>query len=80
MRQLFLHKVWGEATALLHRTRKLGWIDLLVVVGFAGLLSGAIGLAREWTGAARPALQIDLSPRPCPATRSSRSPEGFWPT
>src|SRR2546425_1847165 len=62
MSQPFLHRVWGEATALLDRSRKVGWVDLLVVIGLAGLLFGVIGLAREWTGEHRPNIDIDLSP------------------
>ena len=54
--------IWGQATALLDRSRKVGWVDLLVVIGLAGLLFGVIGLAREWTGEHRPSIDIDLSP------------------
>jgi NitT/TauT family transport system permease protein len=62
MRQPFLQRIWGEATALFDRSRKVGWVDLLVVVGLVGLLYGLIDLAREWTGAHRPSVEIDLSP------------------
>lgn len=62
MRQPFLRRVWGEATALLDRSRKFGWVDLLVVVGLAGLLYGVIDLASEWAGEHRPSIEIDLSP------------------
>lgn len=48
--------------ALLDRYRKFGWIDLLVVVGLAGLLFGLIDVAHEWRGAIRPTVEIDLSP------------------
>jgi len=62
MRQPFLRRIWGEATALLDRSRKVGWVDLLVVVGLAGLLFGLIDVGREWTGEHRPSIEIDLSP------------------
>lgn len=55
-------RVWGEGTALLHRTRRFGWVDLAIVVALAGLLYGLLSLAREWSGATRPAVVIDLSP------------------
>lgn len=62
MRQPFFQRVWGEATALLDRSRKFGWVDLLVVIGLAGLLYGVIDLASEWAGEHRPGIEIDLSP------------------
>jgi NitT/TauT family transport system permease protein len=61
MNHTFLQKIWGEATALFDRSRKFGWIDLLVVIGLAGLLFGLLDLAREWTGESRPSIAIDLS-------------------
>jgi NitT/TauT family transport system permease protein len=54
--------MWGEATALLDRSRKGGWVDLLVVIGLAGLLFGLIDVGREWAGEHRPSIDIDLSP------------------
>src|SRR5262245_35858670 len=54
--------IWGEALALFDRSRKVGLVDLCVVVGVAGLLFGIIDLAREWTGELRPTVEIDLSP------------------
>lgn len=62
MRQPFLQRVWGEATALLDRSRKFGWVDLVVVIGLAGLLYGVIDLASQWAGQHRPSIEIDLSP------------------
>lgn len=62
MRQPFFRRIWGEATALLDRSRKVGWVDLLVVIGLAGLLFGLIDVAREWSGQHRPSIEIDLSP------------------
>ncbi len=62
MRSPILQRAWGEASALIDRSRRLSWTDLLVVLALAGLLLGVINLAREWTGQARPSVPIDLSP------------------
>jgi NitT/TauT family transport system permease protein len=59
-------KVWGEATAFIHRAGRLGWVDLLGVLALAGLLYGLIDLARQWTGPHRSAVEIDLSPGALP--------------
>src|SRR6266481_5025467 len=45
-----------------HRTRRFGLVDLAIVVALAGLLFGVLQLGREWSGASRPAMVIDLSP------------------
>jgi NitT/TauT family transport system permease protein len=58
----FPKRVWGAATGLLYRTRKLDWIDLLIVVALAGVLYGVVDLAQEWTGVHRPTVEINLSP------------------
>jgi NitT/TauT family transport system permease protein len=42
--------------------RSIPWVDVLAVVGLGGLLLALIGLGREWTGAPRPSISIDLSP------------------
>jgi NitT/TauT family transport system permease protein len=55
-----LRTAWGHATALLDRTRRFGAVDLLVLVGLAGLLYGLVDLAREWAGGLRPSVDIDL--------------------
>jgi len=47
---------------LFYRTRHFGWVDLIIVIALAGLLYGVLQLGREWRGAARPAIAIDLSP------------------
>jgi NitT/TauT family transport system permease protein len=54
--------VWGQAAALLHHTRRAGWVDLLIVVGVVGLLYGLLDVAREWAGPHRTSVQIDSSP------------------
>jgi NitT/TauT family transport system permease protein len=53
--------IWGEATALLDRSRRLHWIDLVLVAGLGGLLFGAVTLARQWTHEKPAAPEIDLS-------------------
>jgi NitT/TauT family transport system permease protein len=45
-----------------HRTRRFGLVDLAIVVALGGLLFGVLQLGREWSGASRPAIVIDLSP------------------
>ncbi len=57
-----LQRVWGEASVLFYRTRRFGWVDLAIVVALGGLLFGVLQLGREWRGAPRPAIAIDLSP------------------
>jgi len=46
----------------IYRTGRFGWVDLVIVIALAGLLYGVLQLGREWRGAARPAIAIDLSP------------------
>src|SRR5439155_932681 len=55
-----LRKAWGHAAVLFQRTRLLHWIDLLLVVGLAGLVVGAVHLAGEWCHELRPTVDIDL--------------------
>jgi NitT/TauT family transport system permease protein len=57
--QPFFRRIWGEATAWLDRSRRLGWIDVLLVIGLAGLVFGLIDVTREWRED-RPAFEIDL--------------------
>jgi NitT/TauT family transport system permease protein len=59
-------RIWGEATAFIHRAGRLGWADLLGLVVLAGVLYGLIDLARQWTGPHRPSVEIDLSPAALP--------------
>jgi NitT/TauT family transport system permease protein len=56
------HRVWGEATSLLDRTRRVSWVDLVVLIGVAGLFFGLIDLGGQWTGRQPEAVEIDLSP------------------
>jgi len=59
-------RVWGGATGFLHHSRKLRPIDLFVLIASAGILFGILALAREWHGAMRPAVSIDLRARALP--------------
>ena len=59
-------RAWGHAVAFLDRSRRINVIDLLVLLGIAGLLFGGVRLAHEWHGPLRPVVQIDLSPRALP--------------
>jgi NitT/TauT family transport system permease protein len=61
-----MQRLLGEAFAQLGRARRLPWVDLLLVVGLAGLLFTFIDLGREWTGVHRPSIVIDLSPAALP--------------
>ena len=55
-------KMWGGATATLHRARRFSWVDLLVVVALGGLLYAVIALAGEWRAEHKATVQINLSP------------------
>jgi NitT/TauT family transport system permease protein len=54
--------MWGGANAVLHRVRRFGWIDLLIVIGLAGLLYGLVDVESQWTRPRRLSVDIDLSP------------------
>ncbi|HUL59073.1 MAG TPA: ABC transporter permease subunit [Anaeromyxobacteraceae bacterium] len=60
-----LLRAFGDATAFLRRSR-VGWADLVVVAALGGLLFAASRVAQGWTGALRPTVEIDLSPRALP--------------
>ena len=53
--------VFGAAIAFLDRSRRLGFTDLAVLAALGGGIYGLVHLARQWTGAARPAVEIDLA-------------------
>src|SRR5947209_6683891 len=59
-------RVWGNANALLGRARAMDWVDVLVVLGLAGLFFGLIDMAREWAGPHRASVVIstDISALP----------------
>src|SRR5512138_3837288 len=52
---------FGQAVAFLDRSRRVGWLDLALAAALGAAIYGLVGLAREWTGALRPAVDIDLS-------------------
>src|SRR5512138_845730 len=57
---------FGQAVAFLDRSRRVGWLDLALVAGVGAAIYGLVGMAREWTGALRPTVEIDLSLRALP--------------
>ena len=61
-----MQRLLSEAFEQLGRARRIPWVDLLLVVGLAGLLFTFIDLGREWTGVHRPSIAIDLSPSALP--------------
>jgi NitT/TauT family transport system permease protein len=55
--------VWGDATALLHRTtRRVVPVDVLLALAFAALVFGLLRLDQEWTAPARATVEIELTP------------------
>jgi NitT/TauT family transport system permease protein len=57
-----LRTLWGGTQALLERTQRVSWVDLLGFVALGGLLFGVVKLAQEVTGPHQPSVAIDLSP------------------
>src|SRR6476659_3358281 len=55
-----LRRSWGHALVLLHRSRHLAGIDLLIVLGLAGLVWGWFDVARQWTYQL-PAIEINFN-------------------
>ncbi len=66
MRPPFLQRVWGADRARPVLSFRVGWVDLLVIAGLAGLLYGMLEFGRAWTVEHRPQVEIDLSPRALP--------------
>src|SRR5258706_16268627 len=54
--------IWGDAVALLHRTRQFTWVDLLVLVFLAAAVWGMVDLAKGWKAPHRVSSEINLSP------------------
>ena len=54
-----LNSMWGQANALFAPKRKR-YLDLLVLAALIGILYGLVIVGREWTGAQRPMVDIDL--------------------
>jgi NitT/TauT family transport system permease protein len=42
-----LKRIWGEATALLDRSRRIRWLDLVLLLGMAGFIFGLFSLAQS---------------------------------
>jgi NitT/TauT family transport system permease protein len=57
---------WGQAIAFLDRSRRLGAVDLLLLLALGCAVFGLVRLAQQWTGTLEPAAAIDLSPRALP--------------
>ncbi|HET7826299.1 MAG TPA: ABC transporter permease subunit [Anaeromyxobacter sp.] len=52
---------FGAASAFLERSRRVRLIDVLLLAGIVATFFGLVRLGAEWTGAYRPAVEIDLS-------------------
>jgi NitT/TauT family transport system permease protein len=58
--------IWGKATAVLRRSPQFSWVDAIVLLTLAAVIFGIGRTAQQWTGALRPAVEIDLSTRALP--------------
>jgi NitT/TauT family transport system permease protein len=59
--KVLARSAFGEATAFLRHTRRLGWADLAVVAALGGVVFAASRLAHGAVLPMRPAVEIDLS-------------------
>ena len=67
MIQRLLDSAWGQATHLFTaRVKGRRWLDLLVLAAMAGLVMAFLLVGKEWTGAHRPTVEIDLRVRALP--------------
>src|SRR5947209_18608448 len=66
LKRPLIRRIWGEATAITERWRRVGWVDVLLVFGVVGALYGVTDLARQWTKPFEAAVEIDLSPLALP--------------
>ena len=57
---------FGNANASLQRNDRSRLIDIALVFAIGAIVFGVSGLAREWSGALRPTVEIDLSPAALP--------------
>src|SRR4051794_5234080 len=58
--QLPSHRTWGHALALLERSRRFRWIDLLILAGFAGAVAALVDFGHRWGSPLRTSIEIDL--------------------
>ena len=67
MIQRLIDSAWGQATHLFTaRVKGRRWLDLLVLAAMAGLVMAFLLVGKEWTGAHRPTVEIDLRPSALP--------------
>src|SRR5712692_10005060 len=61
---------WVDAIVLLtlslRRSPQFSWVDAIVLLTLAAVIFGIGRTAQQWTGALRPAVEIDLSIRALP--------------
>ncbi|HEY2762211.1 MAG TPA: ABC transporter permease subunit, partial [Pirellulales bacterium] len=55
-------RMWGGARGMFLHPPAFSWVDLVVVVGLAGILYAVIDLASEWTAPQQAKVEINLSP------------------
>ncbi len=60
MNQPLFQRIWGSAISWLDRSRRLSGIDVLFVLGVAGLLFGVFHFSQQWTGPYREQFTINL--------------------
>ena len=65
------------AAAYIRLRRAFAWPDLLVLAAITGVIYGLVGLAGEWGGSLRPAVEIDLSPWALPRYTLLSMSRGF---
>src|SRR6266851_1582447 len=51
---------WENVRSELNRFRRVPWIDLLLVIGLAGLIIGVVSLGQQWAQPKRAAIDINL--------------------
>jgi NitT/TauT family transport system permease protein len=54
--------VWGQTLALLERTRRASWADLLVIGGLGAIVYAMVNLAGHWQAPYTATVEINLSP------------------
>jgi NitT/TauT family transport system permease protein len=57
-----LVNTWGDALALLDRTRQASWADLLVIGGLGAVVYSMVHLAGHWSAEFHSTVNIELSP------------------